>query len=321
MIRKSKKIYLGIDCGSVTTKAVILDDQKNIIASTYRRNKNVIDSIKKCFSDIKVEDYEVLGCGITGSGRNFLKIILDADMTKTEILAHTVAALEYYPNVKTILDIGGEDCKLITIQDGIFSNFSMNSICAAGTGSVIENIAERLDVKIEDFANLALKSKSDINLPGKCGIFLSSAVVSKKNLGYNTSDILMGVCRALIRNYLSVCGKNADLKPPYIFQGGVSLNKAVVKALEEELGEKVIVPKYNTVMGAIGTAILVKEDLEKNKTKTKFDSSFKNKKLETINFKCKDCSNRCEITQIFKNGQLLGAINSRCGIWENKIKK
>ncbi|MBW2999274.1 2-hydroxyglutaryl-CoA dehydratase [Candidatus Woesearchaeota archaeon] len=318
---ENKEVYLGIDCGSVTTKAVLLDKKKNLISFSYRKNKDVLTSIRECFDDIKLENFKVLGCGVTGSGRNFIKIILSADIAQTEILAHTIAALEHYPDVRTILDIGGEDCKLITIDDGIFSNFSMNSICAAGTGSVIENISERLDVKIEDFGDLALQSKKELNLPGKCGIFLSSAVVSRKNLGYDKSDILMGVCKALIRNYLTVCGKNIKLNPPFVFQGGVSLNKAVVKALEEELKHKVIVPKYNTVMGAIGMALLVKEKTEKSNKKTSFDSNFKNKKLETENFKCTDCANRCEVTQIYKEGHLLGAVSTRCGKWESMKRK
>jgi predicted CoA-substrate-specific enzyme activase len=312
------EVYLGVDCGSVTTKAVLLDKRKKVLRHSYRRNKSIITSLMECLSDLDLKKYKVNGCGVTGSGRNFIKIVLGADLAKTEILAHTVAVLEFYPGARTILDIGGEDCKLITIEGDIFSNFSMNSICAAGTGSVLENIADRLDVAIEEFGGLALKSKSELHLPGKCGIFLSSAVVSKKNLGYKKCDILMGVCRALVRNYISVCGKNLAISPPFVFQGGVSLNKAVVKAIEEELKHEVIVPKYNTVMGAIGMALLVKEKIEKENTKTIFDSNFENKKFETINFRCVDCANRCEVTQIYEKDELLGAINSRCGKWETR---
>ena len=314
-------VYLGVDCGSVTTKAALIDGEKNVVACSYRRNKNVIDSVGECLGDLPLQDYSVLGCGVTGSGRNFVKIVINADITKTEILAHTIAALEYYPEVKTLLDIGGEDCKLITIEDGIFSNFSMNSICAAGTGSVMENIADRLDVKIEEFADLALESRNELNLPGKCGIFLSSAVVSRKNMGYSKSDILMGVCRAMIRNYLSVCGKNVDLAPPYVFQGGVSLNGAVVKALEEELGHEVIVPEHNTVMGAIGMALLAKEAQEKSPAPTRFDYPFRKDDFSTFSFKCDDCTNNCEVTQVYRDSRLLGAINSRCGVWDSRVNE
>jgi len=313
-----REVYLGVDCGSVTTKAVLLDKKKRVMRHSYRRNKNILTSLMECLSDLDLKRYKVKGCGVTGSGRNFIKIVLGADLAQTEILAHTVAVLEFHPDARTILDIGGEDCKLITIEGDLFSNFSMNSVCAAGTGSVIENIADRLDVKIEEFGDLALQSKSELHLPGKCGIFLSSAVVSKKNLGYEKSDILMGVCRALVRNYLSVCGKNLALSPPFVFQGGVSLNKAVVKALEEELNHEIMVPKHNTVMGAIGMALLVKEKMEKENKKTTFNSDFRNKKFESVNFRCLDCTYRCEVTQIYQENELLGAVNSRCGKWETK---
>lgn len=316
-------VYLGIDCGSVTTKAALLGADGSVVAHSYRRNRSVLDSIEECFVDLGLHEYDVVGCGVTGSGRNFVKVVISADITMTEILAHAVAAQEYYPEVRTLLDIGGEDCKLITLEDGILSNFSMNTICAAGTGSVIENIADRLDVSIEDFADLALRSTNELNLPGKCGIFLSSAVVSKKNVGYSKSDILMGVCRALVRNYLSVCGKNAELAPPYVFQGGVSLNAAVVKALEEELGHKVLVPEHNTVMGAIGIALLAKEAQERDPTPTAFDPHFRRDDYQVLNFKCSDCPNSCEVTQIYRGDgrELLGAINSRCGVWEKRPRE
>jgi predicted CoA-substrate-specific enzyme activase len=317
----TRRVYLGVDCGSVTTKAALIDEEKNVVAHSYQRNKNVIDSVEECLGDLRLQDYSVLGCGVTGSGRNFVKIVINADIAKTEILAHTIAALEYYPEVRTVLDIGGEDCKLITIEDGIFSNFAMNSICAAGTGSVMENIADRLDVRIEEFADLALQSRNELNLPGKCGIFLSSAVVSRKNMGYSKSDILMGVCRAIIRNYLSVCGKDADLAPPCVFQGGVSLNGAVVKALEEELGHEVIVPEHNTVMGAIGMALLAMEAQEKSPAPTRFNHSFHRGDFSTFSFKCGDCTNNCEVTQVYSDSRLLGAINSRCGVWDSRVNE
>ena len=306
------KIYLGLDCGSVSVKLACVDENKKLVAGVYLRNEGIIPTIKKGLEQIKgkVKDLEVAGACTTGSGREFTALFIGADIVKTEILAHCEATLYYYPNVRTIIDIGGEDCKLITLQDGIWTNYAMNSICGAGTGAVIEAIARTLDVPIEEVGDLALQSKNRLNFPGKCGILAQSAVVSKKNKGAEKSDILMGICRALINNYMTLA-KNIPLEPPFIFQGATAQNKALVKALEEELNHKVIVPENCSLMGAIGASFLAM-----GVEKTKFKGfGIVNTDFKVKNFVCGDCSNNCEITQIIQANKTLGAIGSRCGKW------
>ncbi len=309
------KCWLGIDCGSVSIKLVLIDENKEIIKSVYLRNKGITETVQDGLRKVYDEDYEVVGVGCTGSGRQFLSLLVGADVVKTEILAHAVATLHMYPEVRTIMDIGGEDCKIMEVNDGVLTNFIMNNVCGAGTGAVIETIASRLGVAIEDIGKVALSSNQSLDFPGKCGVFCQSAVVSKLNSGSSKPDILMGVVRALINNYLTLA-KGIKLSPPYVFQGATAQNEAVVKALEEHLGQKVIVPKECAIMGAYGIALLTRESyIERSKF-----NGFEIKELEyrNLNFKCTDCSNMCEVTQLYNGEMLMGCVGSRCGKW-NRI--
>lgn len=312
-----KEGYLGVDCGSVSVKAVILDKSNNILEYAYIRNEGIIDSVKKVLFKTHVNDYNIIGCGVTGSGRNFIKVLLNADLHKSEVLAHGIATLTYYPDVGTIFEIGGEDCKMMTLKNGVITDFRMNAICGGGTGSMIETIASRMNIKVEDIGDYALKSTVSVELPGKCGIFCQSAVVNKLNLGFNKEDILMGVCKALIRNYLAMC-KGMNLNPPYVFQGATAKNKALVKALEEELNHKIIVHDKCELMGAIGMAIILNEEKIKN---SKFRKIDENSDFKTKGFRCTGCSNRCEVTQIYQDNKFIGGVGSRCGKWEMQEHK
>lgn len=309
-----RNAYLGIDVGSTSVKGVLLDDEKEIIDSVYLKNKGIIESTIECLDKLKNE-IEIAACGITGSGRNFANVLIGGDVVKTEVLAHSIATLEYYPQVRTIFEIGGEDCKMMIIEDAVLNNFNMNNICAGGTGAMIEAIASRMDIQIEDVGELAFQSKNQLELPGKCGIFCQSAVVNKLNTGANKSDILMGVCRALIRNYLTIC-KGSKLKPPYIFQGATAKNKALVRALEEELSHPVIVPEQCASMGAIGIAMMAMEEVPE-KTKFKGFDAILSASYDVRHFQCVDCENRCEVAQIYQNNELAGCIGSRCCKWDN----
>lgn len=304
--------YLGIDCGSVSVKMACIDENNDLLSSIYLKNKGLIETVRAGLSQIHTdcENIKITGVGITGSGRNFVKILVGGDLAKTEILAHSVATLHYYPDVKTIFDIGGEDCKIITLNKGVMTNFIMNSVCGAGTGSVIDSIASRLGIKTEDVGDIALQSKNRLNFPGKCGVFATSAVVSRLNAGADKSDIMLGICRGLINNYLTLA-KSVKLYPPYVFQGATARNKALVKCLADELQENITIPDNCAIMGAIGIAILAKE---KNIEKTNFRGwDIASQDIKTRNFLCGGCSNKCEITQIMDGKAILGSVGSRCG--------
>ena len=305
------KGFLGIDCGSSSIKIAIIDKDNNLLDAVYLKNEGIIDTIKKAFHKIN-KNYDILSAGCTGSGRDFVKILIGADIVKTEILAHGTAALAYYPDVNTIIDIGAEDSKLINITNKYINNFAMNSICSAGCGAMLESIATRMGIKIEDVGDIALQSKNKINIPAKCGVFAQSAVVTMLNKGIDKRDILMGVCRGLINNYLTLA-KSIELKPPYVYQGMTAKNKALVKALEEQLNHKIIVDKNCEFMGAIGIAILTKEN---KPDKTNFRGfEIKDLDIKSKTFICEDCANQCEITEIFQVNEKIGAIGSRCEKW------
>lgn len=188
--------------------------------------------------------------------------------------------------------------------------------CGGGTGAMIESIASRIGVRIEDVGDIALKSKNDISLPSKCGIFCQSAVVSKLNKGLSKEDILMGVCRGLISNYLNVLAKGKVLEPPFVFQGATAQNKALVFCLENELKHQVVIPKHCSYMGAVGMALLA---LEKNPFKTNFRGfEIANTDFNTKTKMANGCSNQCEITCIYKDDKKIGYIGNRC---EKCVKK
>ena len=302
---------MGVDCGSVSAKFAVIDGNNNLIAKTYLENKGLKDTILQGLSNIKnqVNGTKINGVGVTGSGRQFAKIILNADLIKTEILAHVTAAKYYFPDARTIIDIGGEDSKLILLnEDGVWTNYVMNLLCSGGTGSMLVNIANNLGVKMEDIAEIALKSKKYINLPSKCGILCNSAVITYKNRGANKEDLLMGACRALIKNYMML-SKNTNIRPPYVFQGATAKNQALVQALEEELKEKINIPEYPELMGAIGMALLLK----KENIETKFKGfDLINSDFEIKSDICGICVNNCELSVIHQDSKAMGCVGNRC---------
>ncbi len=301
-------MYLGIDCGSVSMKGTVIDAGSDVVSHTYRKNYGLIDTVKLVLKDL--EGYDIESVGVTGSGREFISTLIGGDKNESEIISHYIATTSMFPKVKTIFDIGGEDCKLIQVEDKVITNFVMNRDCGGGTGAMIENIASRMNVPLQNIGAIALTSKKKLSLPSKCGIFCQSAVVSKLNKGMNKEDILMGVCRGLIGNYFAMLGKGLMLKPPYVFQGATAQNKALLKCLQEELGHEVTVPENPALMGAIGVAMAAKES-KPRKTSFKgfriIDSDF-----STSTYTAKGCSNQCEITQIFQDSKLIGQIGNRC---------
>lgn len=313
-----KKAYLGLDIGSVGIKLVLVDETKEVVKKTYLKNEGIIDTVKKGLENIANEEYEVKGVGATGSGRQFVGMLVGVDIIKTEILAHAIGTLNYYPNVKTILDIGGEDSKIMTLRNGVLEDFIMNQICGAGTGSVVDSIASRMGIKTEDVGYLALQSKQQLNFPGKCGVFLQSSVVSRLNSGADKSDILMGVVNALVNNYLML-GKNINLESPFVYQGATSQNKAIVSALEKQLGAEIIVPKYASYMGAIGIALMAQKE---NFLKTNFKGyNIGDRKYISKTKIANGCENHCEITSLYEGNKYIGSIGNRCDNCIPKKKK
>ena len=305
--------YMGVDIGSISTKGVIIDEENHILASSYLWTKgNPIDAVKALVSQLEkqVEKQEItiLGIGTTGRARKLIGAMLGASVVKNEITAHAVGTLSLHPDVKTILEIGGQDSKIILLEDGIVVDYAMNTLCAAGTGSFLSSQAERLGVAVEDFGSIALKAKKPTKIAARCTVFAESDLVHKMQIGYSKEDIIAGLCKSVAQNYLNNVGKGKKIKGPVIFQGGVSKNIGVKKAFEEELGMEVIVDENGHLMGALGVAILSKKKpLEK-----KFSFSILDDHFETKGIECNKCPNHCEIICVRKNKELIDAWGNRC---------
>jgi predicted CoA-substrate-specific enzyme activase len=313
--------YLGVDVGSVSTDIVVLDEGLNVVDKLYLRTRGKpIKAIQEGFSLLKdkYSDKEIKGVGTTGSGRQISSYLVGGDVVKNEITAHSVAALNLDESVRTIIEIGGQDSKIIVLKNGIVTDFAMNTVCAAGTGSFLDRQAERLGIPIEEFGDYALKSTVPIRIAGRCAVFAESDMIHKQQLGYNESDIIKGLCDALVRNYLNNVGKGKEIQSKIFFQGGVAANQGMKKSFEEALGKEVYIPDNYNVMGSIGAAILAKEATDLS-GRTNFrgfniaDSSFVSR-----SFECAGCSNKCEVVKIVDAETTIGCFGDRCGKWSDK---
>jgi len=315
------KIYLGIDVGSVTTKFAGLDENDELVTHLYLPTQGKpIEMTQVGLKQIKQqlpEGVDIGGVATTGSARYLAGVIVGADLVKNEITSHAVAALRYIPQVQTIIEIGGQDSKIIIIRDGIVTDFGMNTVCAAGTGSFLDHQAARLNMSIEEFSRRALDSNAPVRIAGRCTVFAESDMIHKQQMGHRTEDIVYGLCQALVRNYLNNVGLGKDIKPPVVFQGGVAFNRGIVKALQEELDAEIIVPPHHEVMGAIGAALLVHEEVANNNNGSKFKGfGVSEVKYHTSSFECEACPNLCEVAQLSLNGQVLARWGGRCDLWE-----
>ena len=313
--------YLGIDVGSVTTKLALLNERDELISDVYLPTQGKpIEMVQEGLRQIHQRlpgGAEICGVATTGSARYLAGVVVGADLVKNEITSHAVATLLYYPDVQTIIEIGGQDSKMTMIRDGIVTDFGMNTVCAAGTGSFLDHQALRLNMSIEELSQRALTSETPVRIAGRCTVFAESDMVHKQQMGHRSEDILYGLCQALVRNYLGNVGMGKEIKAPVVFQGGVAFNKAIVKALQEELETEIIVPAHHEVMGAIGAALLVHEEMVNSNNRSQFKGfSQSEEKYQTSTFECKACPNQCEIAQLSLNGQGLARWGGRCDMWE-----
>ncbi len=313
--------YLGIDVGSVTTKLAVLDNSDRIVSHVYLPTQGKpIEMVQRGLEHIRhsmSRDAILRGVATTGSARYLAGVIVGADLIKNEITCHAVATLRYVPQVQTIIEIGGQDSKMIIVRDGVVTDFGMNTVCAAGTGSFLDHQALRLNMSIEELSRRALNSRVPVRIAGRCTVFAESDMVHKQQIGHRTEDILYGLCQALVRNYLSNIGLGKNIQPPVVFQGGVAFNRAIVKAFQDELNTEVIIPPHHEIMGAIGAAILAREEVTIHSNGSNFKGfGITDQKYRTSSFECKSCPNFCEIARLSQNGQVLAHWGGRCDLWE-----
>ena len=306
-----QKAYLGVDIGSISTKAVIIDQDNNIILSKYILTEgNPLKAVKEIINYFKIKldnNIKIVGVGTTGSARRLIGSILNATIIKNEITAHAIGTLSKYPDIKTIIEIGGQDSKIILIDDGVVVDYAMNTLCAAGTGSFLSSQAKRLGINIEDFGSMALTSTNPTPIAARCTVFAESDLVHKAQMGYNKNDIVAGLCKSIALNYLNNVSKGKKIQKPIIFQGGVSKNIGVKKAFEDILDTKVLTDNNGHLMGAIGVAIMSKKEKEIEFNFNIIDNDFK-----TSSTFCKCCPNNCEIIIVNKNNSIIDSWGNRC---------
>ena len=322
------KCYLGIDIGSLTAKFVLIDAKNKVLFSRYFRTEGrPIEAIKRGLRELKefIESHnpevEISGVGTTGSGRYLAGAIIGADLIKNEVTAHARGVSQFVPSARTVIEIGGQDSKIIILENGVVVDFALNLICSAGTGAFLDAQSFRLGIPVEKFGELALKSKSPTTIGSRCSVFAESDMIHKQQIGHKIEDIVAGLCQGLARNYLAGVGKGKKILPPIVFLGGVSENVGMRKAFKDALNEEISVPSHNTAMGAVGAALLVKENYQSYKVlsaPTKFRGfEISDKDIKCTSFQCQGCPNQCEVIEARIEEKVVARWGDRCGKWSN----
>ena len=312
--------YLGVDVGSVSTNLVLTDEDGNVAHKLYLRTGgqpiNAINhGLRKLASGLG-GGVKIGGVGTTGSGRQLAGIILGADVVKNEITSHAVAAQKLVPDVRTILEIGGQDSKIILLRNGMVVDFAMNTVCAAGTGSFLDRQASRLGIPIEEFGAYALRSNSPVRIAGRCAVFAESDMIHKQQTGHSMEDIIGGLCEALVRNYLNNLAKGKDINSPVVFQGGVAANVGIVNAFEKALGARVFIPEHFEVMGAYGAALIAMKKMSGKGNASSFRGfDIPEHEYGAKSIECSGCSNMCEVIEILRDRRVEARWGDRCGKW------
>lgn len=320
-------VYLGVDVGSLSTNVVLIDPDHRVIARRYLPTAGKpLEAIRRGISEIWEEagsDVEVKGAGTTGSGRYLTGDFIGADTIRNEITAQATAAIDYDPAVDTVFEIGGQDSKYISIENGVVVDFEMNKVCAAGTGSFLEEQAEKLKINIvEEFGSMALKAANPVKLGDRCTVFMESDLNTCVQKGARNDNMVGGLAYSIVYNYLEKVVGNRRIGKRIFFQGGVTNNKAVVAAFEHVTGKKITIPPHFDITGAIGAAILAQREM-KDGHKTKFKGfGISNVGYEVSRFICKGCANNCEIRKVKIAGEQKSLFyGGRCEKYETDSRK
>lgn len=307
-------VHLGIDIGSVSTNLVCTDRDGVLLREIYLRTQGrplqvVAQGLAQLYDEFG-ERLIVLGVGTTGSGRELIGELLGADTINDEITAHTVGAGRIAGSclkrqVETILEIGGQDAKFIRLENGIVVDFAMNEACSAGTGSFLEEQAERLGVDIcGEFSRLALTAEHPLRLGERCTVFMEQDVTDSLGRGESRANLSAGVAYAVVHNYLNRVKGGRPVGETIFFQGGTAYNHAVAAAFAQVLGKRVIIPPHNGVMGAYGAALLARDKMLTSGGKTAFRGfTSPLDDCQRREFTCAACSNNCTIQEFSRDGR------------------
>lgn len=315
-ISSHEKVYLGIDIGSTSTKAVLINQENQVLAGMYTRTSGrplqAVQALFEALEDIQVRQkcqWQFRGVGTTGSGRRFIGSIIRADLMVDEITAHARAACELIPEVDTIIEIGGQDAKFTTLQQGMVSFSVMNNVCAAGTGSFIEEQAARLGLSLEEC------SRRGMNVPAphssdRCTVFMERDINHHLSDGYSVDEVMASVLHSVRENYLSRVAVEASIGEKICFQGATARNPALIAAFEQRLGKPIHVSRFCHLTGALGAALILAENRHEA-------SGFRGLELhrESIpveNEICELCQNHCKINKVTVQGEMV-AFGFMCG--------
>ncbi len=314
-------LWLGVDLGSTSCKVVLVDGETlKIIDSEYQFvNRNPLEAIKQVLSGLLLRNPGVViqGMATTGSGRRLAQSLLNAPLAIDEISCQTLGCMLINPGVRSIIEIGGQDSKFISLdKSGVPNQFNMNSICSAGTGAFLASAAREFKVPIEELGKCARAASCSVPLTGRCGVFAEADIVSKQQAGYPKERIIKGMCEALAQNYLSNVCRSQKLEKPVIFTGGVALNEGVADAFSQEIGEEIIIHPHAKISGALGAAFLalVREAFGGLNALAINEANF-----SSSSFTCDGCANSCDVSIICRNGEIVAVMNSHCGKYNSLI--
>ena len=321
--------YLGVDVGSISTNVVAMDEEGRVLAKSYLMTAGKpIEAVRQGLRDVGeiIKDKVIVkGVATTGSGRYLTGDFVGADLVVNEITAQATAAAVIDPEVDTIFEIGGQDSKFISLDNGVVVDFEMNHACAAGTGSFLEEQAERLGISIkQEFGNMALASDSPVKLGERCTVFMESNMIRYQQQNVAVKDLVAGLGYSIVHNYLNRVVGARRVGKRIFFQGGTAFNKGVVAAFNAVTGREVTVPEHHEVTGAIGVGLLAKKhmlahpELQQSKFRG-FDISDRSYKIES--FECEHCANNCEIKQVTIEGSDPLFYGSRCDRYNLKKGK
>jgi predicted CoA-substrate-specific enzyme activase len=307
------ELFLGIDVGSVSTNFALLDGEGNLLKEIYvstqgRPVQVVTEGLRDLWEEFG-EKIRIRGVGTTGSGRELIGELVGADTVQDEITAHKtgssfISRRFFGQSVDTIFEIGGQDSKFISLESGVVVDFAMNDACAAGTGSFLEEQAERLGIRIKgEFAEMALSSRAPVRMGERCTVFMEQDLNTYLHRGASKVDLVAGLAYSVVINYLNRVVRGRKIGETIYFQGGTAYNDAVAAAFTHVLGKKIIVPPHNGVIGAIGMALLARDKMRATGDRTRF-RGFDLGKVDyrRREFVCKGCSNVCDMQEIRIDG-------------------
>ncbi len=312
--------YLGVDVGSISTNVVVIDQDMRVLAREYlmtagRPLEAITEGLKRAGVKLRGR-VKIAGAATTGSGRYLTGDFIGADVVRNEITAQATAAAAIDPTVDTIFEIGGQDSKFISLKHGAIVDFMMNKVCAAGTGSYLEEQAEKLGISIrEEFGRLALAGKNPVRLGERCTVFMESDLVHHQQRGAAKEDLVAGLSYSIVQNYLNKVAEDRPIGKNVFYQGATAANQGIVAAFEQVLGQKITVPPHHDVTGAIGAALLAMRERTWKTSRFKgFDLA--DREYSITSFECQGCANHCEIRQVKVVGEKPLFYGSRCEKYE-----